>query len=82
VDAISISLNAADMDNYHKLCRSPFGAQLSYQAIKDFIQQASQYIPEVTATAVTYPGVDITACEHVANELGVRFKAREYNKVG
>jgi TatD DNase family protein len=82
IDAISISLNAADMDNYQKLCHSPFGAQQSYQAVKDFIQQAGQYIPDVTATAVTYPGIDIAACEHVAMELGVKFKAREYNEGG
>ncbi len=82
IDAISISLNAADKDNYHRLCQSPFGAQQSYQAVKDFIQQAREYIQEVTATAVAYPGIDIAACEQVAGELGVRFKAREYNEVG
>jgi TatD DNase family protein len=82
IDVISISLNAADMDNYHKLCRSPFGAQQSYQAVKDFILQACQYIPEVTATAVTYPEIDISACELVAKELGAKFKARDYNEVG
>jgi len=82
IDAISISLNAPDADNYHHLCRSTFGAQQSYQAVKDFIQQARQHIPEVLATAVTYPGVDIAACEQVAKELGVKFRAREYNEVG
>ncbi|MCD6188419.1 MAG: YchF/TatD family DNA exonuclease [Desulfuromusa sp.] len=82
IDAISISLNAPDADNYHHLCRSTFGAQQSYQAVKDFIQQARQHVPEVLATAVTYPGVDIAACEQVAKELGVKFRAREYNEVG
>jgi len=82
IDAVSISLNAPDADNYHHLCRSTYGAQQSYQAVKDFIQQAGQYIPEVVATAVTYPGIDIAACEQVAKELGVKFRAREYNEVG
>ena len=82
VDAISISLNAPDAENYHRLCRSTYGAQQSYQAVKDFLQQAGQYIPEVLATAVTYPGIDIAACEQVAKELGVKFRAREYNEVG
>ncbi len=81
VDAISISLNAPDAENYHHLCHSTFGAEQSYQAVKDFLQQAAQYIPEVIATAVTYPGVDIAACEQVARELGVKFKARKYIKV-
>ena len=82
IDAISVSLNAPDATNYHRLCRSTYGEQKSYQAVKEFLQQASQYIPEVLATAVTYPGIDIAACEQVAKELGVKFRAREYNEVG
>ncbi|HEY5675064.1 MAG TPA: TatD family hydrolase [Malonomonas sp.] len=81
VDSISISLNAADAENYQRLCQSSYGTD-SYQAVKDFLQQAVRYIPEVTATAVTYPGIDIAACEQVARELGVEFRAREYNEVG
>ncbi|MEA3544461.1 MAG: YchF/TatD family DNA exonuclease [Thermodesulfobacteriota bacterium] len=80
IDAISISLNAPDAENYHHLCNSSYGEKPSYQAVKDFLQQAGQYIPEVIATAVTYPGVDIAACEQIAMELGVKFRAREYNK--
>ena len=82
IDSISVSLNAPDAEKYHHLCRSTYGAQPSYQAVKDFLQQAGQYIPDVLATAVTYPGVDIDACELVAKELGVEFRAREYNEVG
>ena len=82
IDAISISLNAPDADKYHQLCRSTYGAQQSYQAVKDFIGLAKQSIPDVTATAVTYPGVDIMACEQIAKDLGVKFRAREYHKVG
>ncbi len=82
IDVISISLNAADAESYHHLCRSTYGAQQSYQAVKDFLQQAGQYIPEVLATAVAYPGVDIAACEQVAKELGGKFRARKYNEVG
>ncbi len=82
IDSISISLNASDAKSYHHLCRSTFGAQKSYQAVKDFLLQAGDYIPEVLATAVTYPGVDIGACEQVAKGLGVTFRAREYNEVG
>ncbi len=81
VDAISISLNAADAESYQRLCQSAYGAS-SYQAVKEFLQLAGRYIPEVTATAVTVPGIDITACEQVAKELGVTFRAREYNEVG
>ncbi len=82
VDAVSVSLNAPDARTYRHLCPSGFDAEHAYQAVKDFIAQAGQYIPEVTATAVTYPGVDIAACEKVAGELGVEFRAREYHEVG
>ncbi len=81
IDSISISLNAANPEDYHRLCQSGFGER-SYQAVKDFLQQALDHIPDVTATAVTYPGIDIAACEQVAKELGVKFRAREYNEVG
>ncbi len=82
VDAISISLNAHDAHTYHHLCRSTYGETQSYQAVKDFLKQATAHIPEVIATAVTYPGVDIEACKQIASELGVKFRSREYNEVG
>lgn len=81
IDSISISLNASNLNDYQRLCQSSYGDE-SYQAVKDFLQQASNYIPDVTATAVTYPGIDINACQQVAKDLGVKFRAREYNEVG
>ena len=81
VDAISVSLNAANGEDYQRLCQSAFGED-GYQAVKDFLRLAPQYIPEVTATAVTYPGINIPACEQLARHLGVQFRVREYNEVG
>ncbi len=81
VDAISVSLNAANPEQYQQLCQSRFAGK-GYQAVKDFIKLAPAYIPAVTATAVSYPGVDIDACRKVAEELGVEFRTREYNEVG
>lgn len=81
VDAVSVSLNAADAGTYQRLCRSRFG-EASYQAVKDFLRDAGEFIPSVTATAVTLPGIDIAACRRVAEELGVEFREREYNEVG
>lgn len=81
VDAISVSLNAADAQKYQELCRSQYGAA-GYTALKEFLHLAPQYIPQVTATAVSFPGVDIDACRRVAKDLGVEFRARTYNEVG
>lgn len=77
VDSLSVSLNAADESTYQEICPSPYGAA-GYRAVKDFIRAARDLIPEVTATAVTYPGVDIEACRKVAKGLGVPFRSRRY----
>ncbi len=82
VDAISVSLNAPDEETYSRYCISRYGKE-AYRAVKDFIREAKRYIPEVTATVVALPGLDIEACRKVAEEeLGVRFRVREYNVVG
>lgn len=81
VDSISISLNAPDAATYAKLCNTPYGDQ-GYQGVCDFLQEAPRYIPEVTATAVTVPGIDIEACRRVAEGMGVVFRVREYAEVG
>ena len=81
VDAISVSLNAADAGTYQNICQSRFGEQ-SFAAVTDFLRSAKNHIPDVTATMVTYPGVDINACEQLARKLGVNFRIREYNEVG
>jgi TatD DNase family protein len=81
IDAVSVSLNAADAATYQSLCQSDFGAQ-GFAAVKEFLVEAKKYIPEVTATAVTYPGISMADCAALANALGVDFRPREYNEVG
>jgi len=81
VDSISISLNAPDAATYGKLCNTPFG-EAGFAGVCDFLREAPRYIPEVTATAVTVPGVDMEACRRLAESLGVNFRVREYSEVG
>jgi TatD DNase family protein len=81
VDAVSISLNAQNAELYQKVNQPQFGSD-AYQAVKDFIFEAGKYIPEVTATVVSLPEVDLDACRKIAEELGARFRVREYNVVG
>ena len=81
VDTLSVSLNAADAEAYQRICHSPYGEQ-AYEGVKDFLRRAPAHIPEVIATAVTLPGIDVAACRAVAKELGVNFREREYNEVG
>jgi len=81
VDSISVSLNAPEAATYDMLCNTPFGED-GWQGVCDFLREAPRYIPDVTATAVTVPGVDIEACRRVAEGLGVPFRVRDYAEVG
>lgn len=81
VDAVSVSLNAQNAEVYERLSQPQFGPP-TYEAIKEFIREAKKHVPDVTATVVSAPGVDLEACRKIVDELGVRFRVREYNVVG
>jgi TatD DNase family protein len=81
VDALSVSLNAADADTYQALCNTPFGAD-GFQGVCDFLREAKHHIPQVTASAVTVPGLDVAKVKELAQTLGVEFREREYAEVG
>jgi TatD DNase family protein len=81
VDAVSVSLNAQNAGLYEKLTQPKFGS-MTYDAVKEFIGEAKKYIPDVTATVVSAPGVDVEACRLIAEGLGAKFRVREYNVVG
>jgi TatD DNase family protein len=81
VDSVSVSLNAPDSATYERICNTPFG-EAGFVAVCAFIREAKQYIPEVMASAVTLPGIDIEACRRLAESLGAEFRVREYAEVG
>ncbi len=81
VDALSVSMNAQNAEVYEEHCQPALPG--SYDKMLDFLSAAPRHIPEVTATAIRgLPGVDIDACERLARELGVTFRARDLDKVG
>ena len=81
VDAVSISLNASEAAFYSKICPSRFG-ETAYDEVCSFILEAKKHIPEVTATVVALPDLDLDACRRKAQELGVPLRIREYMEVG
>lgn len=81
VDSISVSLNAPDAEVYRQLCNTPFG-DAGFDSVCSFIRSATDVIPQVIASAVTVPGVDIEACRNLAESLGAEFRIREYTEVG
>jgi hypothetical protein len=49
----------------------------------DFLRLAPTYVADVTATAIEgLPGVDIPACEAIAQGLGVKFRKRVLDALG
>lgn len=81
IDSISVSLNVAEGDAYHKLCPSRYGFK-AYPAVKNFIRQARRYIPHVTATLIDLPETDgARGKQLVENVLGVHFRHRPFMRV-
>lgn len=81
LDAISVSLNAADAETYARWCPSRFGAA-AYAAVQDFIRRCVPLIPDVAASAVALPGLSQADCRRVAESLGARFRWRPYDQLG
>jgi TatD DNase family protein len=81
LDAVSVSLNAADAATYAQLCPSRYG-EAAYPAVQDFIRSAVASRLEVAASVVGMPGLDEEACRAVAEGLGARFKWRPYDVIG
>lgn len=81
VDMLSISINTPDSVQYQEICKSQYG-QEAYMAIMEFIRLAVYAGIQVTVTALDMPGIDLTACAEVAQQLGVPLRTRSYNMVG
>ncbi len=81
LDAVSVSLNAADAATYARLCPSRYG-EAAYPAVKDFIRAAVARLPEAAASVVGMEELSEPACRAVAQELGARFKWRPYGRIG
>jgi TatD family-associated radical SAM protein len=77
IDAVSISLNASDPDEYLEVTRSEFG-EGSYEAVLDFIRACRESLRGVTVSVV---GGSISSeseekCARIADSLNVAFRVR------
>ena len=81
VDALVVSLNAADPETYVRLCPSRHG-EAAWHAARDFVRAAVRCLPEVQASFVAVPGLDREACRREAEALGAQFRWRPYDRVG
>ncbi len=77
VDAVSVSLNSPDADEYLALTRSRFGDK-AHPAMLEFARRASAHVPMVTMTTVggTITHEQEAACQELCDELGVTYRVR------
>ena len=79
IDKINISLNATDNENWLKIVRPlPIYADVSFEAMQDFVRQASKNIKEVAVSVVSNQGIDTQKAKVLAEKLGAKFFVREY----
>lgn len=81
IDKISVSLNAENADLYQELSKSGYEAETAYQAVKDFISECVKNGLDTTATIVTGYGdykIDVEKCKKITEELGAKFRIREW----
>lgn len=79
IDAVSISLNAADAASYQAVADSCFGEK-SFEAILSFAADCAKAVPEVTMTTVatTISAEDEKHCAKICADLGVKYRIRAY----
>ena len=81
IDALSISLNAQNEETYNRHTRPPLPG--AFKSVLDFVKCAQQHVADITLTAIDgLDGVDIHACNKIADELAVKFRRRVLDEVG
>jgi len=79
IDVISISLNAENAEKYNRICHPEHGEEAFY-TILEFTRKCKSHIPRVVVTVVDIPGIDIAKCRKLAEDLGVEFRLRSFDK--
>lgn len=78
IDAVSISLNASNKQDYLDITKSKFGLQ-SFDAMLEFAQKSQNHINHVTLTVVDVIGAsEIEKCREICENIGVNFRVREF----
>lgn len=83
-DSVSVSLNAENKEKYNTISQ-PSDTENAYEAVKSFIRECVSEGIDTTATVVDgYPGfnVNIEECEKITENLGAKFRVREWLPAG
>ncbi len=79
IDALSISLNTPDPNEYVALTRNKFG-EGSFEGMLEFAEKAKHYVPDVTLTTVdtTISHEEEERCREICRKLGVNYRIRAF----
>ncbi len=79
IDAVSISLNTPDPEEYLRLTRSKFGPG-SFNAMLTFAGNVKNYVPKVTLSTVstTITPQEEERCAEICRGLGVTYRIRPF----
>lgn len=78
IDSVSISLNASNAEDYHRICNSRYGLR-AFDGMLDFARASVGRIPEVVLSIVDLlDEEDIEKCRNIAKDIGARLRIREF----
>ena len=81
IDTVSISLNAADAEEYYPLTRSKFGIK-SFDAMSQYAKDCTSYVPNVVMTVVDQVTTleEQQKCKEICDNIGVTLRVRPYEE--
>ena len=79
IDTVSISLNATNAEDYNKVVRPKFGI-ISYEAMKSFTKDCTNYVPNVIMTVVDVvtSKEEQNLAKEICDSLGATLRIRPY----
>lgn len=79
VDAVSISLNCSNEEEYNKVVRPKFGIK-SYSAMLDFAKRCKKYTDDVMLSVVDVIGEqEVAKCQKIADDLDIKLRVRKFS---
>jgi len=76
-DSVSISLNAADEEEYLRVTQPRFGA-VSYKAMLDFAREAKKYTKVVFTVVDVIGDAEIEKCREIARNMEIPLRVRYF----
>ena len=85
IDKVSVSLNAENADLYGQITQCNFENEYAFIAVQKFISECIKNGIDTTATVVSgfkNYGINIEECRKIAENLGAKFRVREWLETG